>query len=280
MTEEAGTNLFRHYKQRENRFTNGLLSILELSKKSNPELISGFFQSTLPKNVAVEELKFKVLREMKATADGEISSDEMIFLVESKIKSGTLREEQIRSHIGNLREHTQEFKRLILLTPDSSGSEYINQFTKLDPLIVHLEWKKVYDCLDNFSSKNRSLLSEIIKQYLTTIRDIIFEQDIVAVICKIAFGKRAGVYADKYLEEMKRGEWDNWHTPQKYKNLDGTGRKLILYDRKRRALTLEVEIQEVKETGEEPGYPWSNKFVSRTLIIYTTIQLVLIRLEK
>lgn len=205
---------------------------------------------------------------MEAAADGEISSDEMIFLVESKIMSGTLREEQIRSHIDKLKQHTQEFKRLILLTPDSSGSGYINQFTKLDSLIVHLEWKKVYSFLNDFSSKNRSLLSEIIKQYLTTIRDTIFEQDIVAVICKIDFGETSGVYPDKYLEEMKRGEWDNWHTPRKYKNLDGTGRKLILYDREKKALTLEVEIQEVKETGEEPGYPWSNKFVPCTLRIY------------
>lgn len=189
--------------------------------------------------------------------------------------SGTLREEQIRSHIDKLKQHTQEFKRLILLTPDSSGSGYIKQFKKLDPLIVHLEWKTAYSFLNDFSSKNRSLLSEIIKQYLTTIRDTIFEQDIVAVICKIDFGETSGVYPDKYLEEMKRGEWDNWHTPRKYKNLDGTGRKLILYDREcsvsdreRGALTLEVEIQEVKETREEAGYPWSNKFVPDTLRIY------------
>ena len=97
---------------------------------------------------------------------------------------------------------------------------------------------------------------------------MIFEQDFVAVIVKIAFGDNSGVYPDKYLNEMREGKWKNWRTPSKYKKLDGTGRKLLLYDRTRQAITLEVEISEVKKTDEYKEYPWSNKFAPGSLKVY------------
>lgn len=94
------------------------------------------------------------------------------------------------------------------------------------------------------------------------------KQDIVAVIVKIKFGKKSEVYRDEYLDEMSRGEWVEWNTPRKYKHLDGKGRKLILYDRTRKGLTLEVEIQNVKKTNRYKDYPWTNKFVAGTLKVY------------
>src|SRR6266581_7550996 len=76
-------------------------------------------------------------------------------------------------------------------------------------------------------------------------------QDIIAVIVKIDFGDKSEVYPDKYIDEMKRGEWTKWNTPRKYKYLEGKGKKLILYDRELKALTVEVEIQEVNNTNDE-----------------------------
>lgn len=94
--------------------------------------------------------------------------------------------------------------------------------------------------------------------------------EVSAVIVKIAFGDKSEVYPDRYLDEMRRGEWTRWNTPRKYKHLETKGNKLILYDSTRKALTLEVEIQEVKEQNEDPGYPWSNVFTPGTITIYET----------
>ncbi len=93
-------------------------------------------------------------------------------------------------------------------------------------------------------------------------------QDIIAVIVKIDFGDKSEVYPDKYIDEMKRGEWTKWNTPRKYKYLEGKGKKLILYDRELKALTVEVEIQEVNNTNDELEYPWCNKFALGTLKVY------------
>jgi hypothetical protein len=94
---------------------------------------------------------------------------------------------------------------------------------------------------------------------------MIFEQDIIGIIAKVTFGEVTGVNASTYLDEMRRGLWKRWNTPKRYKNLDGTGRKLLLYDKERKSITVEVEISKVEETNEEEGYPFSNWFAEDTL---------------
>lgn len=264
-------NLFRHYTQEENRFTNGLLSILQLSLSESNLLLTNFFKEILAIEIFPNNLTFKVLQGIVGTADGEISNDEAYFLVETKISSGALRKEQVQSHLKELTKKKQKLKRLILLTPDDSASSYVKQFTQnLSPHIVHLEWKRVYNFLKAYAETHECLLSIIISQYLAVIQARIFAQDIAAVIVKIDFGERSGVFPEDYLDEMEAGEWDDWHTPRMYKHLDGKGRKLILYDRTRQALTVEVEIQEVKKRRGSYEYPWSNQFVPGTLKIYRT----------
>ena len=71
--------------------------------------------------------------------------------------------------------------------------------------------------------------------------------------------------ADAYLDEMRAGKWTRWNTPRQYKNLDGTGRKLLLYDRTREGVTVEAEIERVIETFSEPDYPWTNEIVPRSM---------------
>jgi hypothetical protein len=218
-------------------------------------------------DVQKDSVTFKVLRAFPGTADAELSSDEIYCLLETKIVSGTIREEQIRSHLIHLYEHNQKIKKLVLLTPDDSGSQYVRQFTQLDPdpdIILHLEWKKVYNFFHGYAEGHEGLLSEIIRQYLEKIHNEIFEQDFVGVILTIAFNEVTRVNPDTYLDEMRNGEWPNWPTPQEYKKLDGTGRKLLLYDPKRQAITVEVEISKVEMTGQN-GFPWSNKFAQETL---------------
>ena len=264
---ETDVNIFRSYKQEENRFTNGLISILDLSKIEDNSFVNKFFQDTLSIQIT-PNIDFKVLRDIEeGTPDVEISNNEICFYIEAKIILEALKMVQIDSHIRSLTRKKQSTKKLILLTPDNSKSGYIKQFTDKKPdLIVHLEWKKVYNYLDGYAKQNKSVFTEIISQYLSEIQMKIFEQDIIGVIAKIGFGDKSGVYPDKYLEEMRKGEWTDWGTPRLYKNLDGQGRKLILYDPKQEALTVEVEIKNVKK--EEGEYPWRNKFVPNSLKIY------------
>jgi len=92
--------------------------------------------------------------------------------------------------------------------------------------------------------------------------------DIVAVIGTIKFGDESEVYADTYLDELE--ECGQWCTPRKYHGLDGNGRKLILYDGRRKALTAEVEIENFKKTDEEPDFPWCNKFRPGTVWVFPT----------
>jgi 5-methylcytosine-specific restriction endonuclease McrA len=97
-----------------------------------------------------------------------------------------------------------------------------------------------------------------------------YNDDVVSVIVKIAFGNKSEVYPDRYIDEMREGKWTRWNTPRKYQHLGTKGNKLILYDSTRKALTLEVEIQEVKEQNDDPGYPWSNVFAPGSLNIFET----------
>ena len=270
MEFRGNTNIFRNYKQKENQFTNGLFSILDLSMAEDKSFINDFFKKTLGIKIPKDDLSFKILRDYEGTSDAEISNDKLYFLVETKIKSGSLREDQIKSHMKIIKKKKQKIKGLILFTPDNSGSEYIRQYLSINKnMIYHVNWKGVYDYLNDYVYKQKSTFTNIISQYLSMIHDTIFEQDIVAVILKIAFGDKTGIYPNEYLDKMsssERAKW-GWGTPRRYKNLDGEGRKLILYDRTRQALTVEVEIKEIKKQ-EGSAYPYRNIFVPNSLRIY------------
>jgi hypothetical protein len=270
MTEEPKqVNIFTDYKQKENHFTNGLVSILKLAELEDLNFNAQFFKELLNINNFESINSFQVLKgyTKKSTADAILTGNDIKILFETKIISGTLREEQISKHLDDLNKNSQAFQYLVMLTPDDTNSNYIKDFLEMDTRhIKHLEWKKVFNFLSNYQTKN-NVLKKIIEQYLETIKSMIFEQDIVGIIAKVAFGEKSGVYANKYLEEMKKGDSSQWNTPQQYKNLDGTGRKLLLYDKNLKAITVEVEISKSEKTNEELDYPWSNYFAQNTLVI-------------
>lgn len=273
-------NIFANYGQEENHFTNGLFSLLTLSTLDGPDLLDSFLQDVLSLLPPQGITTFKVLREMDgSTADAELSGPECCIHFETKIESGTLRDDQVQWHLEHLKKRTG-LTRLVLLTPDDSTSQFVEHFVSLDPdRIQHLEWKSVYDFLDqSLTSHKGSVFVRLVQQFLERIRNRVFEQDIAGVIFKVSFEKATGVHESKYLEEMDRGEWTKWNTPRQCKLLDGKGRKLILYDHTRKSLTVEVEIGSVKRTDHEEGFPWTNEFVPETLrILHPPIPLAEIR---
>jgi hypothetical protein len=262
----SSLNIFTHYDQEENQFTNGLISILSLSTIEGPQFVASFLLDELGLRRSKDgDTTFRVLKGIKGTADGELCGEECRILFETKIVSGMLEDAQILAHLAQLRTGSERLRRLVLLTPDDSQSTYVQTFLAFDTeCILHLAWKRVYSFLEN-SQKNelRGVLSELVRQFLVRIRQKVFEQDVAGIIQKVQFGEKSGIFENTYLGEMETRE--RWNTPRQYKSLDGTGRKLMLYDKTRQGITIEVEIRRVHETGREPDYPWANEFAPGTL---------------
>jgi len=264
---KSSVNIFTRYKQTENDFTNGLIAILSLSQRDGSQLVMSFLRGQLRLEPCCEINMFRVLQGMDGTADAELSGDDCCIHFESKIVSGTLDHEQIERHLHKLRSRTESLRRLVLLTPDDTNSRYIDKFLTRDAdLVIHIGWRRVFDFLSNsVESCDPCFFSDVVRQFLERIRTMVFEQDFAGIIAKIQFGELSEVYEDKYLNEMNAGDWTQWNTPREYKKLDGTGRKLLLYDKTRNGITVEFEIDKVKRTDAEAGYPWTNIFAPGTL---------------
>jgi hypothetical protein len=263
-------NIFSRYSQKENHFTNGIISILSLGNIQDTNFVNDFLNCLLGLETPDDYLYFQVLEgyETKSTADAKLIGKFSSIQFEVKIVTATLRDDQINRHLEVFANDNHRRQVLVLLTPDDSNSKYVHKFLQInDKIIRHLEWKNIYDYLKQYISDKGGVFKSIVEQYLDLIRDSIFEQDIVGIISKVAFGDKSEVYPEKYIEEMRRGLWLQWNTPREYKNLDGTGRKLLLYDKNIKAITVEVEIEKVKQTNEERDYPWSNYFAPGTLVI-------------
>jgi hypothetical protein len=281
-------NIFTCYEQEENRFTNGLVSLLELSKEGRTPLIKSFLKPLLDLPLKGPIGKFRVLRGFDGTADAELSGRDCCIRLETKIQSGTLREDQVREHLKQLERSPQALKVLLLLTPDDGGSDYIKRFLSKNSItrfcrkdkrhkVLPLEWKHVYDFLDRVSKRHGAVFGQLVSQFLRQVHDRIFDQDFAGIILKIAFGDRSEVYSDKYLKEIE--EWSYWNTPREYTKLNGTGRKLLLYDKDRKAITAEVEIENVRKMKGLGDYPWRNFFVPGTLRVDANL-ITLLQIEK
>ncbi len=288
LISKDNVSIFTPYQQEENRFTNGLVALLELSSRcSGPLPAKSFLRDLIGLEPRGEIGSFRVLSGYDGHADAELCGPGTCIRFETKITSGALDldEDQVPRHLRWLERAPQALKVLILLTPDDSSSGYINGFLSSkriesfrsnhkDHKVIHLEWKNVYHHLkQSVANSTASVFTRLISQFLEQIHERIFQQDFAGIIQKIAFGDESAVYAktnekhDGYLDEMKRGEWDRWNTPRKYEKLDGKGRKLLLYDPVRKEITVEVEIAKVEEEKQRGKYHCRNSFVPGTLKI-------------
>lgn len=266
----TAVNLFTHYIQLENHFTNALIGLLRVSQLESPTLVPEFFRSELGITSHHPFRDYRVLGEIEGTHDGEIVSADCCVQFEAKIASATLRADQIRRHLRRLNRRREPIKRLVLLTPDDGRSRYVSQFLQIDEQsILHLAWKQVHDWLDAYIQRHPSgAFVEMVRQFLELLKAEVFEEDFVGIVLKIDFGDKSEVYSGDYLEKLRSGKWRSWNTPREYKRLNGTGRKLLMYDRTRKAITAEVEIRKVEETNRERDYPWTNFFEPKTIVVY------------
>jgi hypothetical protein len=271
-------NIFRHYTQAENHLTNALISILRLSRFVRPQFLTSFLHDELGVDPEQEVRSFRVLREIPRTSDrtntvdAVLSGEDCCIFFETKIERGILDREQICCHLKQLESCREGTRRLVLLTPDDGGSSYIRQFRLLDEdCILHLGWKQVYHFVErSLKVESSDLFSELMRQFNEQINERIIERDIAGIIMRIAFGEVSGVYSKTYLDEMTTGKeiGIRWNTPRRIRDLDGKGRMLMLYDGTRKEITVEVEIQEVKQNLSDQDFPWSNVFVQGTLRVF------------
>ena len=152
MEPMTAVNVFSKYQQDEDRFTNGLISLLSLSK---PGFVKTFLADLLhlrPRD-ASKNLDVQV-QGKRGRVDAELSSEDCRIRFETKIVSGCLgdvddRNNQVHRHLSDLKDRPGRLKRLVLLTPDDSQSNYVRRtLSKHKPKVLHLEWRSVYDYLD------------------------------------------------------------------------------------------------------------------------------------
>jgi len=285
MQSEHAVNVFNTYKQEENNFTNGLCSLLRLSVHERPQFIASFMKELLDLTIhgALDSrVRVRVLRGIQL-ADAELCGGGCCIRFETKVASGTLRHEQLRRHLRELARRSGRLKRLVLLTPDDGASSYIKEFlSRYKRTVVHLEWRSVYNYLQSTVTRDMSRLwAELVRQFLERIQERVFERDMAGVITKIAFGKYSGVFQTTtakhigYLGALPKEK--RWNTPRPYKELDGKGRKLLLYDGKAQSITAEIEIKRVEHIPYERHFPSSNVFAGQPTVFPSPISLAHIR---
>ncbi len=280
-------SIFTPYQQEENRFTNGLVALLELSSRcSGPLPATSFLRDLIALEPRGEIGSFRVLCGFDGHADAELCGPGFCIRFETKIGSGALDEDQVKRHLKWLERAPQAGKVLVLLTPDDGDSSYIKGFLSSkciksfcskdkDHRVTHLEWKLVHDYLKRAVARTRTTaFSRLVIQFLNQIHDRIFEQDFAGIIQKIAFGDDSEVYAETndehtgYLDDDLE-HWDQWNTPRRHDKLDGKGRKLLLYDPVRKAITAEFEIAKVEPKKWRGKFSCQNSIAPNTVEIYS-----------
>jgi hypothetical protein len=214
MHSENFVNIFNNYK-RENSFTNGLFALLQISVQEQPLFVESFLQELLDISPRRKEAAFsfstRVLRGIDH-ADAELSCGDCCLRFETKIWSGDLRHSQAGLRIRELKKCSGRLKRMVFLTPDDAGSTYVKEFfSHYQPTVLHLAWTDVSGFLERSILHRKGTFSELVRQFVSRIKEQILEQDFAGVITKIAFGPRTGVFSKRYLRELP--EERCWNTP-------------------------------------------------------------------
>jgi|GEM_PF-1402430 len=260
-------NIFRSYGQQENRFTNGLICLLQLADHEKVPLLSALLDCLPHATLLGPILSYRVLRAVDGTADAELCSKDCCIRIETKIEPRALRDAQIIAHLKSLDRVGQRRKMLVLLTPDDGRSKYIlGILRKHGKRVAHVDWNRVYHRLERVKDGAKGVVHELVRQYVDEIRGCILEHDFKGVLLKVRFGERSGL-SSKTLIPTLRDE-DYWHTPRRYDKLDGGERKLLLYDPEKAAIVAEAEIREITREPYRRRFPWKNRFKPGTRRIF------------
>lgn len=118
-------NIFKSYAQKENHFTNGLISLLSIGKTQDPEFVNDFMIACNITDSRDDYDTFQVLAgyDAKSTVDAKIMGRTIAVHFETKIVSASLDQAQIDRHLASIYDERRK-NILVLLTPDDSGGGY------------------------------------------------------------------------------------------------------------------------------------------------------------
>ena len=269
---EGSRNIFTNYGQVENNFTNGLFSILELSQCQEREFPRRFFADLLKIDFLQGIESFKVLGGMNTTSqdkrtdnpvitvDGKVTGRDVSLFFETKIKSYTLDDDQNRRHLKRaVYPCHSKLKKLVVLTPDDGCSDFLKQRIAVDPtFIIHLRWMDVRDYLRSAKSSRweNIVLGKLVEEFVDVINETIEEQDYMGIIQKVAFNENVGLLCPKDCIEQLMKYDEGWGLPKKRNELDGKGRKLLIYSSVPKTVFCEAEVAGCEEDRREASFPW------------------------
>jgi hypothetical protein len=268
----------------ENQFTNGLFSLLDLSKVIDRDFSRRFFRelcnleltgqlqfAVLPGAEPSEEKK--QMRRGKITVDGEVHDDKTYIAFETKILSGGLRKDQIVHHLRTaISCRGEPTRRLVLLTPSDPTSEGATKYIAdcgpecaalgLDPgkTITHLRWRDVFNYLAQHGKDLKDkLFDTLVDEYLNTIRCTIFDQDYVGIIYKVAFNDTTCLHCPEDIIEALT-QPSGWGMPNRKAGLDSdeaNPKRILIYVGSLKVIFCEAIVQGFREdSAGEPDFPF------------------------
>ena len=195
------------------------------------------------------------------TVDAKLTGGGVSLFFETKIRSYTVDEEQIKRHLKlAVYPCDSKVKKLVVLTPDDTGGDFIQRIINVNPqFIIHLRWTQVRDSFVKQSARWKdSVLGKLIEEYTDVITETIENQDYIGIIQKVAFNEKTGLKCPEDCREQLMHS-AGWGLPKKRKELngEGRGRKLLIYSSTPKAVLYEAEVVGCNEDKQnEPNFPW------------------------
>ena len=203
-------------------------------------------------------------RQDVATVDAEIIAQDVFLAFETKINSYCPElPKQIEHHLNSVRGRTESTKKLVLLTPDDRDSQFVKDLLAIAPdMLLALQWKEVYKYFQGEREQFQDgVFGMLIGQYLDFINKTIFDQDCVGYIMKMRFdppNTGTGVTADNYIGLITAKD-ASWGLSKERKELKTPRRRLLLFDPKEQAITVEMEIERTENRPDiEADFPYRN----------------------
>ena len=169
------TNLFSTYSTSENRVTASILAVLRSLSLDRIQRLIG---------ALLEESEFELVKFQNQPAKGGAGVPDAVIqsscrlLVETKIKRGSVRTDQLQQHLKRLDEATETTCRLLVLTPDNSRPAVIDALQ--DNRLVWSSFAALNQAIDEMLADNSEVISEREEFLLRELQNMLVVEELVS----------------------------------------------------------------------------------------------------
>lgn len=170
-------NIFATYSTGENRVTASILAVLQsLSLDRMQRLLGALLEQS-----EFELVKFQnqLSKGGKGVPDAMIRSSCRV-LVETKIKRGSVRSEQLKNHLARLDDATEENRALLVLTPDDKPPKAFDSFD--DDRLVWASFAALDQSIDELIDDKQEVISEREAFLLRELQAMLVREHLVGTI--------------------------------------------------------------------------------------------------